>query len=202
PPGGEEHSGARRYPGGGVGQGRDAKPVVAVPLLPAGPPQRDQRHPRLPRRPRGRGAHPLRERVGGVDEPVDPVLAQPRGQPLRAAEPAHVHLPCGQPRRTDPPGQRRHHVHAPLAGEPGRQRPRPRGPAEEPDPAHPRSRSAEYRWLPGNADAASTRPTTITAVRLTPASATRSAMSASVPRRITSSGRLARATTATGQSAP
>ena len=55
-----------------------------------------------------RGARDLGgERVGGVDQPVDPVLQQIGGEPGRAAEPADPDLAGDRAGMAGPPGQRR-----------------------------------------------------------------------------------------------
>ena len=77
------------------------------------------------------GGDRRRERVGGIDYRVDPVLIEPRGQPVDAAEPPDADLARRQQRVTDPPGERRHHGEGRVGVERRGERPGLGGAAED-----------------------------------------------------------------------
>src|SRR5579875_1643133 len=143
------------------------------------------------------------------------MLAQPGGQTAGAAEASHPHSAGRQSRVGDTARQRGGDGEAALV-----QRccelARLGGPTQDQEHgatpsrgyscpgalAGGRARAEEYRWLSRKPSAASAWPTRIVAVRRMPARRTCWAMVASVPRSTSSSGQLARATTAAGQAAP
>ena len=77
------------------------------------------------------------ERMGGVDERADPLVPEPVGQPVGAAEAADPDLSGGQPGRPDPASQRRHHVHRRHVRQRRGQPLRLAGPAEQQHPQRP-----------------------------------------------------------------
>ncbi len=101
--GGEEDAAAQGGEGrGGLVQGADPVPGVAPGRDPAGPAEGQQGN-------MGGGGGLCRvetdragERMGGVDERVHRVLAQPAGEALGASEPSDAHVPRRQPGRGDP----------------------------------------------------------------------------------------------------
>jgi precorrin-6A synthase len=112
-PGGEQ--GAAAEPRGERrrgGEATDAVPVVAGARRPAGAREAQQRDAGGRAGAGGGGGDALGERVGGVDDRADAVLAQPSRERLRAAEAPDADLAGGQARTGDAPRQGGDHAGA------------------------------------------------------------------------------------------
>ncbi len=146
---GEEDAGAEGGErGGGLVQGGDLVPRVAGSRHPAGPADGEQGN-------MGGGGGMGRtatdrvgERMGGVDERVHRVLAQPAGEALGAAEPSDAYLPGRQPGRGDPAGERGRHAQGRLRCQAGGQAAGLRRTAEDQYVARRASCVGHGMWVP------------------------------------------------------
>ena len=120
-----------RQQAGGLVEAADPVPQVARTRGPAGAAEDEQWRRGGRAGPHRMGGDAGREGVGGVDDGVDPVVAQPLCEPGRPAEPADAHLARGQRRRLDPPRERRHHPQPGRADEHARQPAGLAGPAQD-----------------------------------------------------------------------
>ena len=138
---------------GGLVERRDLVPVDRRIARERRALEAQQRRARLRAGPRRRPRHALGERMRGVDNRADALVAQVRRQPVRPAEAADAHLAGRQAGVGDPPGQRRNSPNTRDFVECRGQRARLAGPAEDehrphalrPSPAHEAAAAHRHR---------------------------------------------------------